>query len=281
MLTDADAATSLPLQPMRADHVARAMDLVRMAGWNQTEADWRLMLAIGEGYGVEDEHGVLLASSIVLPYAPGVGWIGMVLVDEAVRRLGLATRLLRNAIAQIQSRSLAPMLDATPPGREVYARLGFRDVESIGRWRACGAPPRTTARNVHSDDAMAEAGIAADAQAFGADRRRLLADFRARPGAVALSMPQAWLWSRAGRTATQIGPVIAERAIDAIALCEEALDRIEGPVLLDVPDRESELITFLRARGFALERPLTRMALGTPPSTLGRSMRVIAGPELG
>ena len=58
MLTDADAATSLPLQPMRADHVARAMDLVLMAGWNQTYADWRLMLAIGEGYGVEDEHGV-------------------------------------------------------------------------------------------------------------------------------------------------------------------------------------------------------------------------------
>ena len=45
--------------------------------------------------------------------------------------------------------------------------------------------------------------------------------------------------------------------------------------------RETEA-PLLEARGFAVERPFTRMALGNDhPQTLGAAMLVIAGPELG
>jgi GNAT superfamily N-acetyltransferase len=272
---------------MRSDDMAPAMDLVRAAGWNQTEADWRMMLAAGAGYGIEDERGRLVASSIVLPYAPSVGWIGMVLVDERVRRRGLATSLLRNAIGSIEEMGLVPMLDATPAGREVYLGLGFHDLEGISRWRGMGGgiSPSVQQANgaVPMGDAAAEPGIAADTAAFSASRRWLLGNLRSRPGALALATPagDGWLWTRAGRTATQIGPVLASSPYDAIVLCVAALDRIEGPILLDIPDRETALASFLKARGFSVERSLTRMALGEPPPTLGSSMRVIAGPELG
>ena len=278
------AGDLLSMRPMRADDAPRAMDLVRMAGWNQTEADWRMMLAAGEGYGIEDDHGRLLASSMVLPYAPGIGWIGMVLVDEATRRRGLATRLLRNAIGRIEWMGLVPTLDATPAGREVYLSLGFRDLERIDRWRGMGRLSTSVQANgaVATDDDAANAGVAADTENFGASRRWLLADLRSRPGALCLAMPSGgWLWSRAGRTATQIGPVLASSPYDAIVLCAAALDRIDGPVLLDIPQRETALAAFLEARGFSIERSVTRMALGNSPSTLGGSTRVIAGPELG
>jgi hypothetical protein len=128
------------------------------------------------------------------------------------------------------------------------------------------------------------AGIEMDAQAFGTRRDFLLSDFAMRPGALTLALPsgRGVLWSRAGRTATQIGPVVALETADALALIATALDRIHGPLLLDVPDRETEIAALLTARGFAVERPFTRMAFGVASATgLGPGMCAIAGPELG
>ena len=285
MLTEL-AGTDCTLRAMHARDIPAAMRLVAMAGRNQTEADWRMMLRLGEGYGFSDPHGELVASSIVLPYPPAIGWIGMVLVDERVRRQGLATRLLGNAVEVIRARGLVPMLDATPAGREVYRRLGFAEVAAITRWRGQGrgGPKTGHADVVAGGAALAEAGARADADAFGASRGTLLADFESRPDAMTLARPQggAWLWSRAGRTATQIGPVIAAEAEEAVALSAAAFGLLDGPVLIDVLDRETALARFLSDRGFTPERSLTRMALGaSSPPTPAPGLRAIAGPELG
>jgi GNAT superfamily N-acetyltransferase len=276
---------ALLMRPMHSGDVAPAMDLVRQSGWNQTEADWQMMLATGHGFGIEEEGGRLLATSVVQSYRPNIGWIGMVLVDEGSRRRGLATWLLRNAIDRIAASGSVAMLDATPAGRAVYLGLGFRDLAGVGRWRGRGGglKPSLPADVVRMTDDLAENGIRAEAEAFGADRRSLLTNFRSRPGTIALATEDgtAWLWSRAGRTAMQIGPIVADRPEDAHGLCAAALDQVDGPVLLDVPDRETDIIALLRARGFVHERSLTRMALADAPPTLGQSMRVIAGPELG
>lgn len=276
---------ALSMRPMRQGDIRAGMDLVRAAGWNQTEADWRYMLAHGEGYGIEDDQGRLIASTIVLPYPPDIGWIGMVLVATEFRRRGLATRLVNHAIAAIRDAGRVPMLDATPDGRAVYTAMGFRDLEGIGRWRGTGALPREhlEAAILSMTDELADRGSRADADAFGSDRRHLLTDLRNRPEAIALAIPGGggWLWSRSGRTATQIGPIVAEHSSEAIALCAAALDRIDGAVIVDVPDREAELTAFLRGRGFSLERRLTRMALDSAPTTLGPATRAVIGPELG
>jgi hypothetical protein len=243
-----------------------------------------MLLELGQGYGIRDDDQRLVASSVVMPYRPKFGWIGMVLVDEAMRRQKLATRLLGNAIAVLRDAGLVPMLDATPAGREVYIQLGFGEREPINRWRGTGAASTSGGGKEDRATAATDAGLALDEFAFGASRRLLLADFMARPEALTLSLPggRGQLWSRAGRTATQIGPVVAHSAEDAVALCAMALDRIEGPVLLDVPDREASLAIMLSERGFNIERSFVRMGLGAPiPSTLGDAMRVIAGPELG
>ena len=263
--------------------ISRGMELVSMAGWNQQPRDWEMMLRIGAGYGIRSRSGRLLATSVMLPLRPVIGWIGMVLVDEAARRRGLATRLLANAIALARTERLVPMLDATPVGREVYTKLGFAEVVGITRWRGCGAvePPRMAMIEGPPDMTP---GYQVDLLAFGGSRAAMLADLAGRPGALLMRLPdgRGYLWSRAGRTATQIGPVLAAKPEDGLALCAATLDRAAGPVILDVPDRETGLIEMLAARGFKPERPFQRMALGAPhPIALGAGMRVTAGPELG
>ena len=122
---------------LAAGHLAGCLKLSATAGWNQNEADWRLMLRIGRGWGLTEADGTLAASTLVLPYGD-FAWISMVLVLPACRRRGYATRLLRVALADLAKRNLTPILDATPAGREVYRQEGFRDTWTFKRYVAEG-----------------------------------------------------------------------------------------------------------------------------------------------
>ena len=88
---------------------------------------------------------------------------------------------------------------------------------------------------------------------------------------------------RPGRTAFQSGPVVADREEVAGALIEEALARLRGPVMIDVPDAHTGLRARLDALGAVRQRGFMRMVLGEPPAGLADPARVfaLAGPELG
>ena len=84
------------------------------------------------------------AGTTVTTVLGAVGWIAMVLVDEAVRRRGIGARLVEHAVAHLRRRSIATLrLDATPLGRPVYAKLGFEPEYEVARWE--GTPPAVTA----------------------------------------------------------------------------------------------------------------------------------------
>lgn len=263
-----------------ATDASAAAALSDEAGWNQTEADWALMLRLGRGFGVASRDGRLVATALALPYPPQFGWISMVLVHGPFRRRGLATRLLERTVAELQERSLVPCLDATPAGQAVYERMGFRPVGALTRWRGLGTG-RASTPSVEIDPA--DLGQL-DEAAFGADRSPVLTDLLERGPAVALRDPggDGYLLSRAGRTATQIGPVVARPTQTAVSLLGEALEAISEHVLIDVPDGESAVIELLHSHRFEPERPYVRMALGRE-SGFGDAtlIRAIAGPELG
>ena len=70
--------------------------------------------------------------------------------------------------------------------------------------------------------------------------------------------------------------------IKATALLGAALDLPQGPVFLDLPDRWDGLAARLRGRGFAVQRPFVRMALGERPMQAANDqLFVLAGPEFG
>lgn len=275
-----EAASDRRIIPLDASDIADAVKLSAEAGWNQVAADWAMMLALGKGFGIREE-GRVVASGLALPHPPHFGWISMVLVTQTHRHQGLASALLRHLIACLEEYDLIPMLDATPAGRGIYLPLGFHDVEPISRWRGLG---RSTGPAPARQAAVAIDHVkAADRAAFGADRLAILADVLARPRALALADGAgAFLLSRQGRTATQIGPIVAPRAEQAAAPLDQAIAALAGPVLIDVPDRETVLRELLARHGFAVERGFSRMARGRDKAFGDPAqMRAIAGPELG
>ena len=287
-MESSDAAAP-PGRALTGADVAPLLALSAEAGWNQTAADWDLMLSFGQGFGI-DADGTLVASAMTLPY-DGFAWISMVLVTPAWQRRGLAMRLMRTAVATVTAQGRVPVLDATPAGREVYRRLGFRDAWGFRRLVLVRAgfaaePPSGVAlRPISGSDWPALAAF--DLPAFGADRAVVLRHLAGRLPAAA------WLAERHGRTAgfvlgrdgrraAQIGPLVAGDAAIAAALLAKAAQGLPPPIYLDVPDAQTGLRQQIEAFGAAVERPLTRM-VHERDTAFGDAARVfaVAGPELG
>ena len=265
-----------------AHHIAGCSALSSAAGWNQNTADWRLMLELGEGWGLERSDGTLVASTLVLPYGD-FAWISMVLVLPAYRRRGHATRLLRIALAHLEKERLTPVLDATPAGREVYRREGFRDTWGFKRLVVQRKyPPHAQSRARALRESDWPWMLELDRTAFGGKRELLLRSLAGRlPHAALVVEGEGFILGREGREAAQLGPLVARHAATARILLETALAQERGPLYLDLADH-----TPLAPAGLAEQRAFTRMVHGPLHGSVrapGDPAQVflVAGPELG
>jgi GNAT superfamily N-acetyltransferase len=274
--------------------MADASALVAEARWNQTEADWRIFLAQGRVYVAQTSAGRIVATTATLPFSGGFAWISMVLVTGEYRRRGLATKLMQLAMDDLAAAKLVPVLDATPDGHAVYHRLGFEDSWGFHRLVRRERPTAVEAAPAATDviirpitNADWPALCAYDAGGFGAERGAVLAGLRGRLPAGELVAERAghiagFLLGRDGRIAAQVGPLIAEDDAIARALLARALDRLDGPVLVDLADAKADVRGWLEARGFSAVRPLTRMLYGRSQrfDDAARTFAVV-GPEFG
>ena len=274
-------------------HLAGAMALSRAANWNQNEADWRMMLRLGQGFGLSAADGTLAASIVVLPYGDKFAWMSMVLVAPEFRRLGYASRMLRRALAYLQSRGLAAALDATPAGHEVYVHEGLRDTWGFQRYRLPEARPVSGWQDVPGLRLRGLADgdwpqiLAMDLPAFGASRVALLRSLAARLPEAALVAERGdkicgYLLGRDGREARQLGPLIAADLPTAQALLSHALAQVPAPLYIDVVDRHTGLRNWALTQGFSVQRPFTRMVHGAERAPGdNETVMLVAGPELG
>ena len=162
-------------------HLAGCLALSRSANWNQNEADWRLMLGFGRGWGISTADGILAASTLALPYGREFAWLAMVLVLPGQRRQGYASRLLRVALAEMQAQQRVVLLDATPAGHEVYIQEGFRDYWSFKRFALKSGVSVSRENEIRELEAKDwEAVLSLDAVAFGGSRDVVLRNLAVR-----------------------------------------------------------------------------------------------------
>ena len=276
---------ALAVERLTHSDLSGGLALSDAAGWNQTADDWALFVERGHALGSRGGTSGLIATAAALPYEGGVGWISMVLVAAAFRHRGLATGLLGDCIDALRAAGRVPVLDATPAGAPVYRRMGFVAGFEFERWEGSAAVRITRpACNPVQTDADSAAIVDLDAAAGGIGRAFLLRSFLARPGTRARLTPDrsGFVIARAGRRATQVGPLVAAGDAAAIALLGTALGTCSGRVFIDVPMRCSALAQWLGQRGFVRQRPFVRMALGDAPVlAAGEPVFALAGPEFG
>ena len=265
--------------------LAEAVGLTAETNWNQTADDWAFFVAHGTVFGARDTLGKLVATTALLPYSSGFAWISLVIVAKSHRGRGLGTGMLNECLAELRRRALVGMLDATPAGARIYGPLGFKPIMGLKRWEGMG---RASAAHDDRVRPLATSSIPKvarfDAAAFGANREALLAHCCARAGTRGFELEgrSGYALVRPGRVASQLGPVVAISEHDALALLEAAIASTPGSIFVDVPDTWTGIAARLGARGFRVQRPILRMALGRdmpygdPPQVFA-----IAGPEYG
>lgn len=273
------------LRLLTRDDLPDLMALVVEAGWNQTERDWEMMLALGNGRGLADPAGRIIASALTLPHGNRLGWIGMVLVAGDWRKRGCATRLLQDCITELRGSGRVAGLDATPAGQPVYERLGFSGGQRMSRWRRPADAPSSKqvaqAEPIAMNDLTRIAAL--DADIFGAPRPGLVEDLcsRTTPGGW-VTDEDGFLLHRMGLKARQIGPLCASNMTTAERLLDTALAQFDDELIIDACDIHTGFLELLQARRFVFERPFTRMYLGKPiPAGAPERLFAIAGPELG
>lgn len=249
--------------------------------WNQVEADWRIFFDQGLVWGIR-QGGSVVASAALLPYPPKTAWISMVLTAERARGRGFASRLATATMNESARRGLLPQLDATTEGEPIYSQLGFRTVARLTRWRrkSPAEPSPLALASAMSEPEFKEI-CRLDARAIGFARPSLLRSLLERGPAAAPET--AFCLSRDGRTAHQIGPVVAPSQETAEAVLSTLLQRLgdERSVIIDASDEARGLAGFLEARGFGPERQFLRMAHGSAPRPDFTTYLAAAGPELG
>jgi predicted N-acetyltransferase YhbS len=275
------------LRVMTSGDIPEAMRLKDAAGWNQTTLDWaRFLSATPEGCFVAEYSSDVIGTAATIIYEGRFAWIGMVIVDEQYRGQGIGTALLKQAIHFLDSQKVPAMkLDATPQGRPLYGKFGFRSEYDIERWML----KRTVKENVPENGQLSiEEILRIDRDIFGADRSDLLRSLtREAPQLALLDTHEGkitgYSFGRLGSRADHIGPWVASREDAAERLLNLFLSRSSRElVFIDCLRQNPWAVPLVKSRGFELARPLTRMFRGTnkypgQPELLCASL----GPEFG
>jgi GNAT superfamily N-acetyltransferase len=251
------SSTALPVRRLTLRDHSGCADLSENRGWPREEHKWRLLLAAGTGYGVDDPDGGLVAACVVTAYGPpgrpDLAAIGMVLVAEQHARQGIGRRLMRHIVAELGTTPVT--LHATPYGRPLYEELGFKAVgraEMVrGHFSPRGPEPEVATRPATAEDLAAILRL--DGDVFGTDRTHIVTRLPAFSDQLRVAEEGGRITGYAAAWPNLdnhvVGPLIARDAETAKALIASLASRTDLPLRTDIDVRHEELLAWVKERG--------------------------------
>lgn len=268
------------------------MKIKNAEGWNQTEKDWELLIHYQGSVNlvaVQDDR--IIGTVCAINYAHTVAWIGMMLVDKEFRGRGISKLLLNETIRKLE-KCASIKLDATPAGRPVYLKLGFKDEYKLYRMVHPSVSEISLSQgafeavHVMPEDLPELAEF--DKLVFGADRTSLISHLYENYPELAWLIREknkvvGFCLGRRGVNFTQVGPVFGSSELLAKSLIRSAVNSISGnAVVVDILAAQTSTIEWLEGCGFTSQRSFDRMYLhNNPHPGIIESQYLICGPELG
>lgn len=251
-----------------------ALSLAAAEGWNPGRADAGPFWAAdpnGFFIGLLDGAPVAVISAVRYPgddITPAFGFVGLYIVQPALRGLGLGLRLWNAALSACDAPSIG--LDAVPAQQDNYRRDGFTLVARSVRYagEAGGMPPEE-ARPL-AETPFAEV-LAYDRRCFPTRREAFLRAWLDAPGHVSLGLTRSrglagFGVARPCGQGTRIGPLFADDDVAAgallRALCASARP---GPVFLDVSESNPAAVRLAESLGMRPVFETGRMYRGSEP----------------
>lgn len=263
-----------------ADDIAAAHALSVKVAWPHRADDWRLLERAGTGFVACLPHGQVIGTALCWRYGPERASLGMVIVSPDHQGRGIGRQLMERLIDALGERTI--LLHATPAGKPLYEKLGFRAVGTVDQHQGTvfqpplvSLPPGERLRPLGANDAPRLAELAT--RASGLDRRALFPLLLDVADGIALDRDGELLgfalFRRFGRGFV-IGPVVAPHAPychRAQALISHWLALNEGVfVRLDTPG-DSGLTRWLEDLGMPRVDTVVKMVRGEASGPLAEA----------
>lgn len=239
------------------------LELAGSEGWISDPWEFAFLLETfprGCLCAVEDGRAVAFVTSI--RYGAS-GWIGNLLVEKGMRGRGYGTLLMERSLGELLAAGARTVwLTASPAGRPIYEKTGFREVDQVVRWHGVGK-----ARMEESGDGIPVSDLVPlDRAGWGDERRALLSAVVAR-GTLLVDADGFLVVQRCGG-GFQLGPWSCGHGSGASSLFARALGAVgKGmSVFLDVPAGNGGVAKLLHAAGFSITGHTSLMFAGETPA---------------
>ncbi|MFE1597729.1 GNAT family N-acetyltransferase [Methylobacterium sp. ID0610] len=258
-------AGEVSLVPFTEKHLAGAHKLSLDLRWPFRLEDWAFALTVGQGYILERD-GAVIGSAVWFPYGETHASVGMIIVTGAEQGRGFGALLFDKLLEAAKGRSI--LLNATPEGRGLYERRGFRPIGKIEQRQGVlpgrhQAPPEDLVRAMRPEDFETVAAL--DRAATGRERTamlRRLVDAGETFVSFTDGRPTGYAISRLFGRGHVVGPVVAQDPAEARALIEAALSRLEGRFVRIDPPADTGLSLWLDEIGLPEVSDALTMVLG-------------------
>jgi predicted GNAT family N-acyltransferase len=254
-----DNRTVLELVEFDKYDVSDLIELSASVGWDYDEHEIKTVMSSGKIYGHKNSVGKIVSSAAIIPYDTDLASIGMVIVNEEHRGLGLGKKATQKCIDSV-SQNTSIMLISTEEGKTLYENLGFNTVDYVHKYLSNNYIPnklfinREITLDEYSEKDINEI-IELDAAAFGDRRRKLLLNrinqskhclvVRNEKGKII-----GFGLSILGPVNLLIGPIVAPDQKTAALIIDRLVLNHQGKLRIDVPSNNDELMLFLEKSGF-------------------------------
>lgn len=261
--------------------------------WNDRIEDLMRMLEYEpKGCFLAELNGTPAGHIFSISYGK-LGWIGLLIVDKAYRRMGIGRSLMLKAQHYLLSQGVETIrLEAVPEISKMYLEIGFVDEYASLRFK--GTPCRVLSAESWSVASMNERTIEEvaefDAGYFGAKRKKVLKRlYQAYPKLCFVSHKESrisgYIMCRKAESGYKVGPWVCvpkeeETAKSLLTACLEELDR-EDTVYVGVPAPNQSAANVLRHFEFSQYTNSIRMRFGKNLRESVEGVFAIGGPMKG
>ncbi|MFZ4201033.1 GNAT family N-acetyltransferase [Lysinibacillus sp. NPDC056220] len=251
------------------------VELSTSVGWDYDEYEVRTVMASGKIYGHKNTVGKIVSSAAIIPYDTNLASIGMVIVNEDYRGLGLGKKATQKCIDNV-SQNTSIMLISTEDGKPLYERLGFSTVDSVHKYLSDNYIPTNLFNHPqitlerYKEEEIHKI-IELDSAAFGDKRGELLLN-RINQSKQCLVVKNqngkiiGFGLSILGPENLLIGPIVAPNSQTAALIIDGLVINHQGKIRIDVPSSNDELMLFLEKSGF--------IKVSNPPIMIKNSIKM-------
>lgn len=228
-------------------------------GWDYDKDEILTIMASGIIYGHKDEHGQILSSAAIIPYGPSLASIGMVIVNQDYRGMGLGRKVTQKCLDSISSDTLV-MLIATEEGKPMYESMGFHSIDFVHKYLCDNYTSKkledrlTVEVSTLRDEDLLHV-VKLDRDALGEERKTFLIN-RINQAQQALVVKNfegkivGFGLSILGPANLILGPIVAPTNDIAALLIDRLANHHQGRLRIDVPSGKEIFMSHLEKCGF-------------------------------